>query len=668
MTHERSHMSALIIRNARIDMRECMRTSIILFDSGCSPNHRVICLLACWHAYTVGMSEYDVPLHSDINLLATSDESSSVGQTDAGSILQETAFLQETAGRPSLEKGAIKAASVIPETFVIASTFTDEQSAGFSDETMNMFLPNTKEASKSPMGNLLAENTDSTTVFHKNTSIPGMIGFRWLCHSWVVAFHCLRPLAFSTKFARNGDAGIFFVMSGAVTEIAWVRMMAKHTNRPSDPKSKVRWWLDRYKGFTSHRLFVPMLITLLISFIAYHIFPIEGGEGSYLMKYVYTFTLPLLERFDQDRNVWNPDPPIWFMHQLFYFWIIHPFLRIPLSKIFGKSTVHIVISLFLNILVLALVCVSLEDYAVQYSGWSFHPLPRFFQYVAGMWTGHSIIQLAKRQHLPKLPAPFENSWMKEILWLLTPVDLLYAIFIVFQSFGPERYSDEWKKQWVWRTIFSTPILMSILFFLWVEMIRSASFNEKHLQSTRTSQFDLELQPIESQSDSNLSADAATTSDGLSQVRETSREASSQRGSVENNGRRISVPSEGLPHSASSTAPSTPTLGKLSPKIIDAEQVDFWLILRTIRSRSLFSRMMDSRLAHRAATNGVHFFVYLLHYPLVWQSPFSKNPVAGGQSNVGFSLFLYFLALHCDTIFTRIQDMSMTAINKIKRST
>src|SRR5699024_6251145 len=112
------------------------------------------------------------------------------------------------------------------------------------------------------------------------TRVHGVDGFRFLCHVWVVAYHCLPTLPAFDRFLGNGDSGVFFTLTGFVTDLSLSSYIA--VLRPGRPKLA---WLYA-------RLFRIALVTWLIALVSYMIFPIKAGRGSHLVWYVLTFTLP----------------------------------------------------------------------------------------------------------------------------------------------------------------------------------------------------------------------------------------------------------------------------------------------------------------------------------------------------------------------------------------
>lgn len=269
-----------------------------------------------------------------------------------------------------------------------------------------------------------------------------------MAHSWVIAFHCLKTSTSWERLVRNGDSGIFFIITGLTTELS----LTKWRDYREPDAAPIRFYLN----YLRHRCLKVFLFTWTMAYIAYIIFPIRAGAGRHLLKYVFTGTLPLLERFDKNRIVWNPNPVHWFVCQLLWFWAAHPLVRFGLNRWIDQKVTRLVMTgcgLGLTCLVL---CGMLHEYAEEFSGWSFHPLPRFLQYCFGLWLARALMMTPSVMEVNSA-RPYFFDTRRLLARHLS--DVTFFIYVLIQSHGPKRYMDNWNAQWLWRTVGISPLLV-----------------------------------------------------------------------------------------------------------------------------------------------------------------------------------------------------------------
>lgn len=307
--------------------------------------------------------------------------------------------------------------------------------------------------------------------------IQGLNGYRLLAYIWMISFHCLPSLSLYEGFLRNCDAGFFFIVSGLLTELS---MRRRHAATDSS--------FSHLRSFLGKRVLPLMVEVIIISAVSFAIFPIPGGEGLHLLPYVFSLTLPFLESFKKPRLVWNPNPPTWFAHQIIFFWILHIALFLLIRKLKPNQFSHHfpsrastnrsfcfrwAVSFALLILAPCVVLIVSLTPIVKSgaTGWSFHPLPRLYQYLAGVWLAYLYRAIALRLSLkthkasnrpssgaPTSPDPWHASLLLLVLHILP--DLVFcAIFFTQNSLPPTRYTPEFFSQWLWRSLGLTPFLV-----------------------------------------------------------------------------------------------------------------------------------------------------------------------------------------------------------------
>eukprot|EP01053_Blabericola_migrator_P001831 Blabericola_migrator_1__1830@NODE_1499_length_4405_cov_78_417012_g480_i1_p1_GENE_NODE_1499_length_4405_cov_78_417012_g480_i1NODE_1499_length_4405_cov_78_417012_g480_i1_p1_ORF_typecomplete_len472_score38_39DUF2530/PF10745_9/0_41DUF2530/PF10745_9/1_6e03NnrU/PF07298_11/0_65NnrU/PF07298_11/2_5e02_NODE_1499_length_4405_cov_78_417012_g480_i14941909 len=453
--------------------------------------------------------------------------------------------------------------------------------------------------------------------------IPGVEGFRFTAHVWVLAFHCLPHMEAVDRLKRNGDSGIFFLLTGMATEIA----LELHYRRQGVTHDISLF--QRIKDFSLYwfkrRIMKILFLSIIAAIVSYYIFPIPGGEGRRIFPYIVTMTVCFLERFDRDRIVWNPNPIIWFSSQLLVFWLLHPLMLRPiLRKVTSASAVQknpqrifeVGCLLYLILLVTAFL---IEPYAAQHTGWSFHPLPRLLQYVCGCYVATVVICAKTTEsdngwlicdtaslHGLKVQAT-SKTWSKCLYWLLIlSPDITYSLQLVYWGFGPERYSTEWKRQWVWKTLGTTPLQMMCLlaFSLQRDLQRGPPLLAQPGARRWASRTGYMRVPLNSTSPASVSTASSHThldvSDQIPKVRIGWRD------------------------------------------FVETVWSAFW-------SKSPLHRLFSQKWTERVAPGMVNFLVFLTHFPLSWQ--LDRNAVTQGRFPVLYCVSLWLL---CVTLNSPIQ--------------
>lgn len=264
----------------------------------------------------------------------------------------------------------------------------------------------------------------------------------------MISVHCLKPLHLYERFLENCDPGFFFLLSAFLTELS-LQSASRFTKT---------FTAQQYLKWIHKRCFFVSAITWLISLVSYITFPIKGGEGKDLLPYVFTFTLPWLESFQAKRLVWNPDPVVWFIHQLVVFWILHPLVRGKLKTFCGYTHHAQAFSFTVLTIFCTIFCFVLTPLVkTGATGWSFHLAPRAFQYVCGFWAARVCVTAREKTLVRAISE--EHRTMPSNWYLRFLPDIILIAVISIQNTGTKRYSPEWMALWVWRALGITPLIM-----------------------------------------------------------------------------------------------------------------------------------------------------------------------------------------------------------------
>lgn len=513
--------------------------------------------------------------------------------------------------------------------------------------------------------------TDQYSRLRNAFRIPGVEGFRFAAHVWVLAFHCLPHPGWLDRLKRNGDSGVFFILTGMATEIAlelsYIRRheggsetLVKMSDLTKADAASDDWWhckmhrvkihLENWIKFGIYwirtRILKIMMLSFLAGFIAYMTFPIPGGEGKRMMPYALTFTIAFLERFDQDRIVWNPNPVMWFCSDIIFFWILHPFILRPLILLVSNSPRALLeLGAALYLLLIA-TCKILEPYATLHSGWSFHPLPRLLQYICGIYVARFVVlgktntspdgwligdssslwRLATYAHgrpSPSAPTSSHSSYTwgrqqvyKTIYWILNFMpDIFYGAQILLWSNGPTRYTEAWKRMWIWKTMCATPIQMLCLLGLAFQKdLHTVPETKVRGEESPTIRGDTCYGTLRYTPDYITPSLHKEDDDALHK---------------------------------SYTVMSDPTKSrKFSTAHVTARQAlyKFWM---SMMSYSPLYRLFTQQWSERVAPRMVNFLVFLLHFPLSWH--FDRNRVTAGKCSIAYCVVLWLICITLDNL-------------------